>query len=569
MKTFKDLKEGIVRGDKQTVHVIHGTAQTYDPKKESWAVDTATYKIKGSVFTKTALKHGLKKLKDQFPHHKEHEVTLKEEWRPAQGHKYHSKTNDELRALETVNRKGQEAASKDNAHQAHVCGVQADIARAILNHRETSRERHLKESAWDTYRRQALTEASLNVKTLSAEEIAQKHGVSLDTIKDQIAKGIKVEHEHATSDQTAEEIARDHLGERPDYYEKLDKANLEEADLKAQWNDDYRKDAYARAKNIQRTIKQQLNPKTPGLGNKAWKRADKEERENRKSTVSASLHEESDHLAQFSHHWAQFKLHDNLAHPRPGTIVYEHLPKRNQHEKEMNKHYKNLTTQQKNALRLHEETEREAASHKDRMQIVKESYQVGDHVVPKIGPHAGQVHRVIHVHPTGHVNITPAKPGKNRYHLGAAKADPKDLEDAPGHGSKKLEEAWKDNSLARSIVNRKSIQEVFQAAKDKKNPKDAKVKPGDFDKDKDLKTPGGDKDPEQAEVQAKPPQFGSKDQENPQDAPEAKPKSNVPKPERQGNKIIVKGPGPEDKFQSAPIVTAVSSMTNTGGQGVK
>ena len=151
--------------------------------------------------------------------------------------------------------------------------------------------KELEESAWDIYRRQALTEASLNVKTLSAEEIAQKHGVSLDTIKDQIAKGIRVEHEHATSDQTAEEIARDHLGERPDYYEKLDKANLEEADLKAQWNTDFRKDSYARRKNLSRTIKQQLNPKTPGLGNKAWKRADKEERENRKSTVSASLHE--------------------------------------------------------------------------------------------------------------------------------------------------------------------------------------------------------------------------------------------------------------------------------------
>jgi hypothetical protein len=165
------------------------------------------------------------------------------------------------------------------------------LANRELTKLATKTAKELKESAWDTYRRQALTEASLNVKTLSAEEIAQKHGVSLDTIKDQIAKGIKVEHEHATSDQTAEEIARDHLGERPDYYTKLAKANLEEADLKAQWNDDYRKDAYARRKNLSRTIKQQLNPKTPGLGNKAWKRADKEERQNRKSTVSASLHE--------------------------------------------------------------------------------------------------------------------------------------------------------------------------------------------------------------------------------------------------------------------------------------
>ena len=270
------------------------------------------------------------------------------------------------------------------------------------------------------------------------------------------------------------------------------------------------------------------------------------------------------------------------------------------------------------------------------MQTVKESYQVGDHVVPKIGPHAGQVHRVIHVHDTGHVNITPSRPGKNRYHLGAAKADPKDLEDAPGHGSKQLEESattstsgmsfkeaiahatkhggkivfgtnsqkwhsispqdrdynmphasdpqdaqkvgekqakWGVRSVARSIVNRKSIQEVFQAAKDKKNPKDSKVKPGDFDKEKDLKSQG-DQDPKQAEVQAKPPQFGSKDQENPQDAPEQKPKSNIPKPEKKGSKIIVKGPGADDQFQSDPIVTPVTTMPDTsspktGSQGVR
>lgn len=67
------------------------------------------------------------------------------------------------------------------------------------------------------------------------------------------------------------------------------------------------------------------------------------------------------------------------------------------------------------------------------MEPLNEAYKVGDHVVPKIGPHAGQVHRVIHVHDTGHLNITPVRPGKNRYHLGAAKASPTDLEKpAPG-----------------------------------------------------------------------------------------------------------------------------------------
>ena len=503
MKTFKALTEGLVREDKQTVHTIHGTAKTYDPKKESWAVDQATYKIKGSVFTLTALKHGLKKLKDQFPHHKEHEVSLKESEQLdeiSQGlatKVYKARVGKMARAL----KKGDEATAEKHFNKSQQTADRMsnkpsfDVKKGIRDLSEESEQldeiskslslavgkkrleqgkhfqnavskwglnlkhskmyakkadeyfgkskkayeyafnkgvtkgKELEESAWDTYRRQALDEsygekglvssthpagtkvliphngkmvkgkivrydkgeqhgspfyvvdhgayeskkvplhnirlnegsdlpfhkytndeldaaikhhadsatelrrfdrkshaayqhiqhahaareilksrkrnlrnygmdesvtldeASLNVKTLSAEEIAQKHGVSLDTIKDQIAKGIRVEHEHTTSDQTAEEIARDHLGERPDYYEKLDKANLEEADLKAQWNTDFRKDSYARRKNLSRTIKQQLNPKTPGLGNKAWKRADKEERENRKSTVSASLHE--------------------------------------------------------------------------------------------------------------------------------------------------------------------------------------------------------------------------------------------------------------------------------------
>jgi len=61
-----------------------------------------------------------------------------------------------------------------------------------------------------------------------------------------------------------------------------------------------------------------------------------------------------------------------------------------------------------------------------------EGYKVGDKVVAKIGPHKGTVHTVIHVHPTGHLNIKPdVHVRSNRYHLGAAKADPKDVERAP------------------------------------------------------------------------------------------------------------------------------------------
>jgi len=56
-------------------------------------------------------------------------------------------------------------------------------------------------------------------------------------------------------------------------------------------------------------------------------------------------------------------------------------------------------------------------------------YKVGDLVVPKIGPHKGHPHAVIHVHNSGHVNIQPKNihPSKNRYRLGAATAHPEDL----------------------------------------------------------------------------------------------------------------------------------------------
>jgi hypothetical protein len=57
----------------------------------------------------------------------------------------------------------------------------------------------------------------------SPEEIAKKHGVSIELIKKQLKMGIKVEGEH-TSDKTDARItALQHLDEVPDYYSKLKK----------------------------------------------------------------------------------------------------------------------------------------------------------------------------------------------------------------------------------------------------------------------------------------------------------------------------------------------------------
>lgn len=51
---------------------------------------------------------------------------------------------------------------------------------------------------------------------------APKKGVN----KYELEKGIKVEMEHTDSKAKAEEIARDHLAENPNYYSKLEKAGL-------------------------------------------------------------------------------------------------------------------------------------------------------------------------------------------------------------------------------------------------------------------------------------------------------------------------------------------------------
>ena len=62
-----------------------------------------------------------------------------------------------------------------------------------------------------------------SVKTLTAKEIAKKWKLPLAVVSKKIAAGVKVEKEHTKSTKEANEIARDHLGERPDYYEKLHK----------------------------------------------------------------------------------------------------------------------------------------------------------------------------------------------------------------------------------------------------------------------------------------------------------------------------------------------------------
>ncbi len=58
---------------------------------------------------------------------------------------------------------------------------------------------------------------------MSCDDIAKKHGVSIDTIKKQIDAGEAHEMEHTDNRSLAREIARDHLFESPTYYTDLKK----------------------------------------------------------------------------------------------------------------------------------------------------------------------------------------------------------------------------------------------------------------------------------------------------------------------------------------------------------
>jgi hypothetical protein len=225
-------------------------------------------------------------------------------------------------------------------------------------------------------------------------------------------------------------------------------------------------------------------------------------------------------------------------------------------------------------------------------------YKVGDEVVPKIGPHKGVVHTVIHVHPTGHLNIKPhVRPESNRYRQGAVRANPNDVTRHMAEGRwdtflaaekqaretariKKLRKLNQKNvtpatheyesgvvrkwglkmegAFLQTGINRQTVQEVFQAAKDKKRTQtDSLPTEGANEPNQEV--------PNQGTLTT---QDGG--------APGPQKKSNAPKPENSGKskKLVAKGPGVDDKFQPAPFVTPLTTMPDTsspksGSQGVR
>lgn len=57
----------------------------------------------------------------------------------------------------------------------------------------------------------------------SKEEIAEKHGVDVETVSKLLQQGTKIEKEHTDDEKTAMTIASHHLYEILDYYSELKK----------------------------------------------------------------------------------------------------------------------------------------------------------------------------------------------------------------------------------------------------------------------------------------------------------------------------------------------------------
>jgi hypothetical protein len=579
-------------------------------------------------------------------------------------------------------------------------------------------KRDPKDHSWKLYREEAkrnskgtvlVESAELDVPTHTPEEIANKHGFTLQHIHAQVQRGIRDEMEHTTHSKVAEEIALDHLWQNPNYYTALKKAQLEGCLLeegltpREKMSGDERLkpvkpapvDQNEKAKKL--TLKgYQMNKKIQDAAKKSNDTFTKSLRQSDLKESEVAFNESgglksvaAKHGYSFSH--TQSSGAKVYAHHQGHMLVDDPTDKHWHHY-----HKDQAYTTSDRALRgqgldsLGAHLTHFHGKGKTPLAESTEAYKVGDKVVAKIGPHKGTVHTVIHVHPTGHLNIKPdVHVRSNRYHLGAAKADPKDVtrhlgestllsgrqekplanhdypmtfhkaiahakkngnrvtfgtgsrkwhsidsrdrdyhtsfaldpDEAKRHGeakslllstaSRHLEEAKEDNydvdhmnahlcaggqisysshnkgcptksdtvqrkmrnDMKKKIknyntgINRKTIQEIFQAAKDKKDGKPPKedALPNDGANEPNKDVPGA---PGVQPQDAKGPQDGAPGTE--------KKKDNTPVPENasKSKKIQVKGPGVDDKFQPDPIVTPLTTMPDTsspksGSQGVR
>lgn len=87
---------------------------------------------------------------------------------------------------------------------------------------------------------------------MNEKELAEKHGVTIESIRAQLKLGLDVEKEHYSDMPHRRKIALDHLEEIPDYYTRLkqmeDKAKYDPAAEQEELNEDPKKPALPKKK---------------------------------------------------------------------------------------------------------------------------------------------------------------------------------------------------------------------------------------------------------------------------------------------------------------------------------
>jgi len=104
----------------------------------------------------------------------------------------------------------------------------------INNYKEKEVMKSIIEKLLETSHTETETELKGLSFGLSVEDIANKHGVDVKQIEDQLEIGLKIEQEHVKNnsdksfrDKIARQISMDHLEEFPDYYTQLEKMENE------------------------------------------------------------------------------------------------------------------------------------------------------------------------------------------------------------------------------------------------------------------------------------------------------------------------------------------------------
>lgn len=103
----------------------------------------------------------------------------------------------------------------------------------------------------------------LDKPTPSINQISKKSNKSLAYVKAQLKLGSKIESEHTSNKNIAKEIARDHLGEKPDYYQKLRKVESFETSEKQSKNANDSSSRFDGSKSVVNVYRQDT-PGEPG-----------------------------------------------------------------------------------------------------------------------------------------------------------------------------------------------------------------------------------------------------------------------------------------------------------------